>query len=133
MSHAHTILAIDDDPDDLGILNDALCAFDPDCVVVTAQNGAHGLKVLEELKANNNLPCLIVLDINMPVMDGRQTFSALKHDEALRDIPIVIFSTSSNAMDKAFFAGKATEYMVKPVNYNDFLMAAQRFLQHCKT
>jgi CheY-like chemotaxis protein len=130
--HPHTILAIDDDTDDLSILRDALEAADPDAILLTAPNGAAGLQKLEELKQEGNLPCLVVLDINMPVMDGRKAYAAIKEDKALQAIPLVVFSTSTSPLDKTYFQARGAEYMTKPVQYEQLLITAKRFLDYCK-
>lgn len=131
MSHLHTILAIDDDPEDLFILKDALESVDAQCNLQTAGNGALGLNRLQEMKEVGTLPCLIVLDINMPVMDGRETFYAIKRDADLKHIPIVVFSTSSSELDKIFFSGKATGYITKPSHFDQLLEVARQFLSYC--
>lgn len=130
--HVHTILAIDDDIDDLYILHDALKAIDSEVSLLTAQNGLQGLQKLEGLKEEGALPCLIVLDVNMPVLDGRQTYEALRSNSALQDIPVVVFSTSTSPADKSHFEGFGTEYITKPVQFNQLLQVAQRFLGYCK-
>lgn len=132
MAHHHTILCIDDDPDDVALLRDALKSIDPHCVLLTAGNGALGLQQLGVLQEAGTLPCLIVLDINMPVMDGRQTFLALRKEQAFDAVPVVIFTTSNNVMDKAFFAGKNCEYLTKPLNYDSLVEMARRFLTLCR-
>ena len=130
--HAHYILAIDDDVDDLSILQDAINVVDPGASLLTAPNGAVGLEQLQQLKAEDKLPCLIVLDINMPVMDGRKTYTAIKEDEVLRDIPLVVFSTSTSPLDKIYFEKMGAEYITKPVQFKQLLEVAKHFLDHCQ-
>lgn len=130
--HTHTILAIDDDVDDLSILKEAIYAADPATVLLTAPNGVAGLEQLRRMKAEGNLPCLVVLDINMPVMDGRKTYAAIKSEETLRYLPLVVFSTSTSPLDRTYFMGKGAEYMTKPVQYNQLLEVAKKFLSYCK-
>lgn len=130
--HAHTILAIDDDVDDLSILKDAINSVEPASILLTAPNGAVGLEKLQQLKAEEGLPCLIVLDINMPVMDGRKTYTAIKEDEVLKDIPLVVFSTSTSPLDKIYFEKMGAEYVTKPVQFNQLLEVAKQFLDRCQ-
>lgn len=127
----NTILCADDDPDDLLLLKEAIKAVDPKYQIIEAKDGLDALNTLRELKAANNLPCLIVLDINMPKMDGRQTFVTIKEDEVLATVPIVIFSTSSSELDKMFFEKKHVEYITKPIDYNIFLEVARKLLSYC--
>ena len=126
-----TILYIDDDEDDLEMLQEAIKEIDPSYEIVKAGNGEEGLSELYKMKENQTLPCLIVLDINMPKLDGKQTFQRIRADKALFNIPIVIFSTSSNKMDKMFFAGKNVEYITKPIHFPHLLQVAQKLLSYC--
>ncbi|TCJ14324.1 response regulator [Flaviaesturariibacter flavus] len=129
--HQHTIVYMDDDQDDLQLLREAMDRFDGDYQLLDAADGIEGLELLQRLKAGHELPCLIVLDINMPRMDGRRTFQQIRKDPALAHIPIVIFSTSNSELDKLFFRGKNVEYITKPVHFNSLVEVAERMLQTC--
>ena len=126
-----TILYIDDDEDDLQMLQEAIRSVDASYQIVKASNGEEGLAELCNRKENETLPCLVVLDINMPKLDGKQTFQRIKADDVLSSIPIVIFSTSSNKMDRMFFAGKNVEYITKPIHFPHLQQVAQRLLSYC--
>ena len=130
--HTHLIFAMDDDIDDLDLLRDAINALDSTATFLTAPNGAEGIERLHSLKARGEQPCVIVLDINMPVMDGRQTYTALKADTALQDIPVVVFSTSNSALDKTFFEAKGADYFTKPGQFHQLLEVARQFLLYCR-
>lgn len=90
-----------------------------------------GLDVLTDLMNKKQLPCLIVLDINMPKMDGRETLIKIKSEEKLSKIPIVIFSTSSSQLDKTFFNKYDTAYFVKPINFQELKKTAARLINIC--
>lgn len=126
------ILCVDDDPEDLELLQHALVTAGSELEIVKAQNGEEALNMLREMKQTGNLPCLVVLDINMPRMDGKQTLVSIQSDEVLATVPVVIFTTSSSAMDRLFFAKKHVEYIVKPVNFDTFYTIASRLLTYCK-
>ena len=64
----------------------------------------------QEMHAAQQLPCLIVMDINMPKLDGKQTFVQLQADSIFSNIPVVVFSTSSSPMDKLFFQSKGARF-----------------------
>src|SRR5579875_1097447 len=102
MQHTKTILYIDDDIDDRELLSDALKEANPAVEIVLAEDGLKALQYLNEAK-HAQLPCLIVLDINMPYLDGKQTAKMIKDDAALRDIPIIAFTSSESPHDKALF------------------------------
>jgi CheY-like chemotaxis protein len=130
--HSHTILYMDDDQDDLQLLREALHRVNGEYSLLHAADGIEGLDLLHRLQASNGLPCLIVLDINMPRMDGRRTFQALRQDPDLSNIPVVIFSTSSSELDKLFFHGKNVEYITKPIHFDSLLHIAQHMLEQCE-
>lgn len=127
-----TVLLIDDDQDDLEMLEEALKIIDGGHQTIQANDGVEGLKVLERLLNEQRLPCLIVLDINMPRMDGKQTFVAIKSNKKLCNIPIVIFSTSTSLLDKTFFERNNTAYFVKPVSFTSLTITASRMINACE-
>lgn len=127
----YLILCIDDDPDDIAMLKEAFRTLKVDYQIVHGSNGEEGLKVLKQLGPKAK-PCLIILDINMPKMDGRETFIAIRKDPAFEHIPIVIFSTSSSPMDRLFFSKKSVEYFVKPIDFQKLSDVARTFLAICE-
>lgn len=131
MEHSHTVLCIDDDADDLELLNNALESTGKDYKVIQAQDGLEGIRRLHELKNAGQLPCLIVLDVNMPRMDGRETFRSIRADEQMEKIPVVVFSTSKSHVDQMYFSGKNVEYITKPAGISPLEEIASRMLQHC--
>jgi CheY-like chemotaxis protein len=132
MATKHLIVCIDDDHEDVDMLKDAFRKLSVDYEFIQATDGELGLKLLREMADRNEQPCLIVLDINMPRMDGRETFIALKKDPVLAGIPTVIFSTSSSAMDQLFFSKKNVEYFVKPIDFKKLSVVAGSFLKMCE-
>ena len=91
-----TIFIIDDDIDDQEILITAIQELDETITCVTALNGKEGLA---KLKSKEVAPALIFLDLNMPAMNGFQFLEHVKENDELREIPVVVFSTSSNSSD----------------------------------
>ena len=66
------------------------------------------------------LPALVLLDLNMPGTDGRAVLDAVKHDPQLHNIPVIIFSTSSNSRDvEECYRLGANSYLTKPVSYTE--------------
>jgi CheY-like chemotaxis protein len=126
-----TILCIDDDADDLQMLREAIASISHDYTIREAYDGLSGLATLQHMKAVNQLPCLIVMDINMPRMDGKQAFVKLQEDPILSNIPIVIFSTSSSPLDKMFFQHKGVEFMTKPIVFEQLVDTAEKLLSMC--
>lgn len=88
--------------------------------LIVVQNGEEALEFLHD--SDKPIPCLILLDLRMPVMDGLECLEKIKQDDALRVIPVVILTTSEEDHDtlRSFELG-AAGYMVKPVNYEKFI------------
>ncbi len=85
--------------------------------VIEASNGEKALNILEKIE----LPNLIVLDLNMPKINGVEFLEILKNNNALKFIPIVIMSTSSNLNDiKTCFELGIAGYITKPLRYEDY-------------
>ncbi len=84
---------------------------------------SNGEQALEYLRTNGNKkPCVILLDLNMPKMNGTEFLKIVKTDEALKKIPVVVLTTSSQQRDvvESFKLG-AAGYMVKSVDYGKFV------------
>jgi CheY-like chemotaxis protein len=88
--------------------------------VVNPENGEEALKYLRD--PNSAKPCIILLDLNMPIMNGIEFLQVVKHDAQLKRIPVVVLTTSEEQQDKvnSFDLGVAG-YMAKPVDYRQFV------------
>ena len=116
MKMAKRFLLTDDDIDDREIFAEALAAIDPTIVCHHAQDGQEALQFLLNREAGT--PDMIFLDINMPVMDGWQLLSALKSHSNFQDIPVIMYSTSSESKDRyAAMNLGALCFVTKPHNY----------------
>lgn len=126
-----TILYIDDDADDRELLGAELKVLEKSLVVEEAVNGVEALNYLYKAKAEQQLPCLIVLDLNMPVLDGRQTFQKIKQDELLQDIPLVVYTSSFNPNDRAYFSKAGVEFINKPLSTRYLKQIAEGMVGYC--
>lgn len=126
-----TILLVDDDHDDLQMLHEAFKAFGPKYSILDAHDGKQAINKLHELKAVNQLPCLIVLDVNMPYMDGKETLVAIRNHDEFKSIPVIVFSTSSSLVDKHFFSHHGVEMLTKPWQINLVPEAVSQMLFYC--
>lgn len=132
MQNSHKIiLYVDDDADDREMLSSAFKKISPSINVVEAENGLAALKYLDEAKKNGHLPCLIVLDINMPVLDGRQTFHRIREDSFLEKVPVVVFTSSSNPNDKSFFERHGVGLITKPSSISYLRTIAENMIRNC--
>ena len=121
-----SILFVDDDEDDIEIFSDALRNLDPGVEITVAENGLRALDLL-----NNKRPCLIVLDLNMPFLDGKQTFEKIKANPRLEDVPIMIFTSSINPADRTMFDKLGISFITKPDTVAGIDHAVAAMLDHC--
>lgn len=113
------ILLIDDDEDDCEIFLAAINSVS-DSGNYTVKNDAR--KALTELEKGNIKPDLVFLDLNMPVMNGTQFLAEIKKREALKDIPVIIFSTSSHPdIIRQSMAFGAFDFITKPSDFNQII------------
>ena len=126
------ILYVDDDEDDRELLSDAIKSANPDVDVMLAENGLLALERLKSLKeAEQRLPCLIVLDINMPFMDGKETFERLRQDAVLGLLPVIVFSSSEKPQDKALFNNLGIDYFTKPSDIKYMSQIVNHMISKC--
>lgn len=114
------ILLVEDDQVDVMTVKRALKEIKVNNPVVNPENGEEALKYLRDPASEK--PCIILLDINMPIMNGIEFLQVMKHDAQLKRIPVVVLTTSSEQQDKinSFDLGVAG-YMAKPVDYRQFV------------
>jgi CheY-like chemotaxis protein len=125
------ILAVDDDMDDLFMLRQALNEVRPSIEMKEAIDGIDALEKLEEAKEKDSLPCLIVLDLNMPRLDGKQALKRIKADEKLQQVPVIVFTTSSSLLDTAFSESYKVEHIVKPTVYSELVSTVKKMVNAC--
>ncbi len=76
-------------------------------------------------------PCVILLDLNLPGIDGRDVLERLKQDSSFKEIPIVVFTTSSNPKDVEFCYEKgANGYLIKPMDAQELRKTVQAFVDY---
>ncbi len=114
------ILLVEDDQVDVMTVKRAMKEIKVTNPVVNMENGEEALKYLRD--AASEKPCIILLDLNMPIMNGIEFLQVVKHDALLKRIPVVVLTTSEEQQDKihSFDLGVAG-YMAKPVDYRQFV------------
>src|SRR5512146_1640558 len=114
------ILLVEDDQVDVMTVMRALKETKVANPVVNLENGEEALKYLRDPERDK--PCIILLDLNMPIMNGIEFLQVMKHEPLLRRIPVVVLTTSEEQQDKinSFDLGVAG-YMAKPVDYRQFV------------
>lgn len=119
------ILLIDDDKDDQAIFCEAVKVIAPHAHCDLADNGKEGLRLLNSY---GTLPDVIFLDINMPIMDGRQTLKSIKQTPEFKSLPVVMYSTSSNQLEIDAFRLMGAQYLVKATSFDDLVRSLRRFI-----
>jgi CheY-like chemotaxis protein len=123
------ILVVDDDDADALMISEALESTETDTVVRRVVDGREALDYLRRVGrfAEAHRPDLILLDLNMPRMDGRETLEAIKTDDQLKAIPVVILTTSGATPDiVASYQHRANAYVTKPFGLDDFEAAVRQ-------
>jgi len=128
----HTILWADDDYDDLQMMKEILSKQSRDFKIAEVHNGKEALDYLKKSNEKSELPCLIILDINMPVLDGKETLSIIKNDSQYKDIPVVVFTTSESELDKMYCKRFNTEMVTKPPTFSTLSAVLNKLLNFCK-
>jgi len=119
------ILLIDDDEDDRDVFTSAIATVSgcPNCI--TLEDAAAALQKLEEKLLT---PDVIFLDLNMPKMDGRDFYLRIKAKQDLKDIPIVLFSTSSFLESVRSEPLINAHFIAKPDSFSELKMVLQEYL-----
>ncbi|HEV7347062.1 response regulator [Telluribacter sp.] len=114
-----TIYLVDDDQDDRYLIRQALEQTGVPLEVVEAENGLELLSLIQQNEKGS--PALILLDMNMPKMNGLETALALKADSRTNAIPIVMISTSSTqALIESAYQVGISSFLIKPSSFQEF-------------
>ncbi|OXA75911.1 response regulator [Flavobacterium frigidimaris] len=114
-----TILLVEDDELDVISVERSLKKLESEYVLHTAYNGIEALKMLRDSELEL-IPDVILLDINMPRMNGIEFLKVLREDKKLKDLKVFIMTTSSEEMDRSEAEKLGISgYIIKPLNYND--------------
>ena len=119
------ILIAEDDEDDQFLFKSAFSKAGSPADIHFVQNGMELIDFFSAMTDQENkfgFPCFILLDLNMPRKDGRETLQFLKEHPVLKKIPVVIFSTTQNKfqVSKCYELG-ANSYVVKPLTFDDLV------------
>jgi CheY-like chemotaxis protein len=114
-----TILLVEDDELDIISVERSLKKLESEYKLHTAYNGIEALKILRD-PAAGLVPDVILLDINMPRMNGIEFLKVIREDENLKDLKVFIMTTSSEGNDRSEAEQLGISgYIIKPLNYND--------------
>ncbi|WP_405575288.1 response regulator [Winogradskyella sp. Asnod2-B02-A] len=122
------ILLIEDDMIEVMKLNRTISSLKLNHKIIEANNGEEALKILEQ---KDVLPDIILLDLNMPKINGIEFLGILKNDDTLKYIPTIILTTSNNQKDllECYKIGVAG-YVLKPLKYEDYVAKMEKLLAY---
>ncbi|MFI1773294.1 response regulator [Thalassobellus citreus] len=128
MTHALNILLIEDDMIEIMKFNRTISSLKLNHKIIEANNGEDALAILEK---KEELPDIILLDLNMPKIDGIEFLKILKADKALKFIPTIVLTTSNNQKDllECYEIGIAG-YVLKPLKYEDYVSKIEKLLAY---
>ena len=131
MTHKE-ILLVEDNPDDVELTR---IAFDEAKVanrLVVVRDGAEALDYIfargsYSSRDPDDLPSIVLLDLNLPKVDGREVLQAIREDERTRSLPVVVLTTSAEPFDvEASYALGVNSYIQKPVDFERFVWAVKQ-------
>lgn len=122
------ILYAEDDQDDFEATRDALDQLTDKYTLLQARNGSEAIALLEEGKVK---PCVAVLDLNMPILGGKEVLQWIKNHESYKDLPTMVLTTSSREEDIKLCQSHKCTFFRKPTLYRDLLHIVQIMLHMC--
>jgi CheY-like chemotaxis protein len=120
------ILYAEDDPEDVDIFREAIKTIDESIACIIAKDGAEAIDALEN---SIILPDIVFLDVNMPMVGGRDCLIHIKSNKMLRSIPVIMYTTSTRQHDmNDFKALGASDYIIKPNTFEEVSRCLGRIL-----
>jgi len=120
MKSNNPVLLVEDDDVDTMTVKRAFTELNITNPLICTVNGEEALEYLRD--PNNTRPCVILLDLNMPKMNGIEFMKIVKEDDDLKSLTIVVLTTSQDEHDKIeSFNFSVAGYMIKPVDYKQFV------------
>lgn len=125
------VLYADDDPEDIELVSEAFQAYAQNVELVTFADGVELLNFIETVDPLHIAPCLFILDINMPRLNGKETLRRLRRIETFAEVPAVLFSTSSLPADAVFAKNLNAGFVTKPLHTNQVHLIIDEIIEHC--
>ncbi len=125
------VLYADDDVDDLQLVQDAFLQYANNVKVLTVKDGVEALSYLKNLAEFDPTPCLIILDVNMPRMSGKEALLLIRQVKRFEAVPIILFTTSNQPLDKDFADRYNAGFITKPIDIRQMDVITDTFIDHC--
>jgi CheY-like chemotaxis protein len=126
------ILLVEDNPDDVELTRIAFAEAGIDGRLAVVRDGAEALDYLFARgayadRAGAPLPAIVLLDLNLPKLDGREVLQGIRGDDRTRNLPVVVLTTSDEPFDvEASYALGVNSYIRKPVDFDQFVSVVKQ-------
>ena len=124
------VLYVDDDAEDRMLMGDAIQIVNPRYQLVGVNDGNQAFRYLNHYRSS--LPGLIILDLNLPGIDGIGIIDKLQQDKIFGSIPIVVFTTSASPADQNTCARHHVDMITKPISFSVLTDTVKKLLSYCK-
>jgi len=125
------VLYADDDRDDIELIREAFSEFAYTVELLTFEDSRKLISYLEHLPPLQPTPCLIILDINMPLINGKETLSKIRQMQGFEKIPVVLFSTSTLPSEALFAKSLDAGFVTKPLHAEQIHQILHQLIEHC--
>ena len=130
MSMRKLVFYVDDDHDDILVIEEAFKTYSH-IELICFTDSYKFLKYVIDSKPFRRLPSLILIDINMPVLNGRELLTMLRSYDQLKETKMVLYTTSNLPSDNHFAKSQNAGFITKPVSYNQLGETIQQLLKEC--
>ncbi len=131
ISPRNIVLYADDDSDDLELVTSSFETYANNVEVITFRDGTEIIEFLNKRSDHDPHPCLIILDINMPLLNGKDALVKIRRIPGYESIPVVLFSTSSQPNDGSFAKKYNAGFVTKPLEHAQMRVITDQFIDHC--
>jgi CheY-like chemotaxis protein len=125
------ILYADDDPDDRSLMEELFEEHAEIIELLTFPDGAELLQYLQHSDDRGPKPCLIILDINMPGLNGKRVLKDIREMQGYEEVPVVFFTTSTLPSEAAFARSFNAGFITKPLSKKQLHHIFDHLLDHC--
>ena len=120
-------MLVEDNPVDLDLTLRAFAARNLTNPIEIARDGEEALAYIEKWKNGDPVPLVILLDLNLPKVNGLEVLEAIKKHPDFKTIPVVVLTTSSESRDvKTAYELGANSYIIKPIDFDKFIEVAKQ-------
>lgn len=126
------ILYVDDDIDDIEIWKEVFTNFSDAPQLDAVSSGELALQYLESIRDSQKHLCFLLVDMNMPKMDGKKLVQTVKQDKQFQEIPIAFVSTSMNPKDEQLALNLGVLYYRKPSSIEGLKQLASEIIRYCR-